>query len=74
MIGLQRILSDVIVEMKIDEQCCFVDEHGTRCSARARFWIGRTFLDASYGCGDHVEDLKEKEQTVIRLEDGKVIE
>lgn len=55
------------------EQCCFVDEHGHRCEAKAAFWIGTTFLDYSYGCGDHARDLQSKDQAIIRLSDGVVI-
>lgn len=58
----------------VEHQCCFVDEHGVRCLSTATFWIGRTFLDYSYGCGDHAEDLRMKGHTVVRLADDKVIE
>jgi hypothetical protein len=45
-----------------DLQCCFVNERGDRCEAESRFWIGRTFLSCSYGCGDHAEDLRGDER------------
>lgn len=57
-----------------DAQCCFVHETGERCPQVGRFWIGRTFLDYSYGCGDHAEDLRGANDTVIDMSNGNVIE
>ena len=58
----------------VPHQCAFVHDDGTRCCAVSTFWVGRTFLDYSYGCGDHAEDLRMDGHTVVRLADDKVMD
>ena len=56
-----------------DRQCCFVSEDGQRCEQESLFWVGCTFLDYSYSCGDHAEDIRGQHDSVIRMSDGLAI-
>lgn len=48
-------------------QCCYIDGKDKQCEQPARFRVGQTDLDATFSCGDHVEDLRCDGDTVEPL-------
>lgn len=69
--------SHVISVNKTMEVCAMVDCEGSRCEQLSSFWIGHRVMEWGHNrpektaCGDHVSDLRGKDDIVIRLSDMK---
>lgn len=49
-------------------QCCVLDDKGNRCLQRLRFWVGTNDVDDyTCVCGDHVQDVKQTSDAVVKL-------
>jgi hypothetical protein len=53
------------------ERCCVLGENGSqesRCPQPSRFWVGKNGVDDyTHVCGDHVEDVRQEGDTVVKL-------